>query len=74
MSGKGGLCGGGGRTSLRTGVAGDGQWGFFVQVAVQEGGEVRGADLERGPAAAEVVVELGGDGSVGGGDVAFQDA
>lgn len=69
------MWGRGGKKELRTGVAGDGQWGFFVQVAVQEGGEVRGADLERGAAAAaEVVVELGGDRSVRGGDVTFQDA
>ena len=34
---------------------------------------MRGADLEGGSAAAEVGVEFGGDGSVGGWDVGFQD-
>lgn len=58
-----------GRTRV---VARYGQGGFFfVQVAVQEGGQVRGADLQRGPAAAEVVVEFGGDGAVRRWDVAL---
>ena len=59
---------------LRTGVARYGERCFVVEVAVQERGHVRGADLEGRTGAAEVVVEFGRDGSVRGWDVAFQDA